>query len=55
MDDMRAVGVDVVSAPARLLPLLPEQPCNGYWHGHPGLDQVEANAALAKEVALDTR
>ena len=82
MDDMRALGVDIVrlspqaqhmpeviavfdavrrgeldstAAQARLLPLMPEQPCNGYWHGRPGLDQVETNAALAKEVALDMR
>ena len=82
MDDMRALGVDIVrlspqaqnmpeviavfdavrrgeldntAAQARLLPLMPQQPCNGYWHGHPGLDQVEPSAALAQEVALDTR
>ena len=29
-------------AQARLLPLLPEQGCNGYWHGQPGLDWVDA-------------
>jgi collagenase-like PrtC family protease len=29
---------------ARLLlaPLLPGEPCNGYWHGQPGMDQVAA-------------
>src|SRR5690606_37998225 len=26
-------------------PLMPESPCNGYWHGQPGLDLVEATAA----------
>ena len=79
MDDMRALGVDVVrlspqalhmpeviavfdavrrgeldgaEAQARLLPLMPDQPCNGYWHGQPGLDQVDAPA---QELALDTR
>jgi len=35
------------AAQARLLPPMPEQPCNGYWHGRPGLDQVEANVAFA--------
>ncbi len=25
---------------ARLQPLMPEQGCNGYWHGRPGLEQV---------------
>ncbi len=28
----------------RLAPLMPAQGCNGYWHGQPGLDQVEALA-----------
>jgi O2-independent ubiquinone biosynthesis protein UbiV len=23
-------------------PLMPEQPCNGYWYGKPGLDQMVA-------------
>ncbi|HYW58170.1 MAG TPA: U32 family peptidase [Polaromonas sp.] len=25
---------------ARMQPLMPEQGCNGYWHGRPGLEQV---------------
>ena len=71
LDDMRAVGVDVVrlspqagqmsevvalfdavrtkalapgEALARLQPLMPEQGCNGYWHGRPGLEQVSRMA-----------
>lgn len=28
----------------RLQPLMPDQGCNGYWHGQPGLDQVDAAA-----------
>jgi len=32
---------------ARLLPLMPDRGCNGYWHGQPGLDQVDC-AALAE-------
>jgi len=31
----------------RLQPLMPDQGCNGYWHGQPGLDQVDS-AALAE-------
>jgi hypothetical protein len=27
--------------------LMPEQPCNGYWHGKPGLDFIP-QPALAK-------
>ena len=27
------------------LTLLPDQSCNGYWHGKPGLDQIEDTAA----------
>ncbi|MDP2448098.1 MAG: U32 family peptidase [Polaromonas sp.] len=29
---------------ARMQPLMPEKGCNGYWHGRPGLEQVEAAA-----------
>jgi collagenase-like PrtC family protease len=32
---------------ARLQPLMPDRGCNGYWHGQPGLDQVDS-AALAE-------
>jgi collagenase-like PrtC family protease len=36
---------------ARLQPLMPDQGCNGYWYGQPGLDQVDAHAhALTPEV-----
>lgn len=30
---------------ARLQPLMPAQGCNGYWHGRPGLEQVEPATA----------
>ncbi len=33
-------------AQAQLLPLMPEQGCNGYWHGRPGLDWVDAPAGV---------
>ena len=29
---------------ARLQPLMPDRGCNGYWHGQPGLDQVDSIA-----------
>jgi len=32
---------------ARMQPLMPDRGCNGYWHGQPGLDQVDS-AALAE-------
>lgn len=28
-----------------MLTLLPDQPCNGYWYGKPGLDQVQVSTA----------
>ena len=28
-------------------PLVPDQSCNGYWHGQPGLDLVDAEALVA--------
>ncbi|MGI9135199.1 MAG: ubiquinone anaerobic biosynthesis protein UbiV, partial [Rhodoferax sp.] len=30
---------------ARMQPLMPAQGCNGYWHGQPGLDQVQVAAS----------
>lgn len=54
-DAVRRGELDSAAAQARLLPLMPEQPCNGYWFGQPGLDQVDKRAARAQELALDTR
>ncbi|WP_269494983.1 ubiquinone anaerobic biosynthesis protein UbiV [Castellaniella sp. S9] len=34
-------------AHARLVPLMPAGPCNGYWHGRAGLDMVPPRAAAA--------
>lgn len=45
VDAVRRGALDGAVAQARLLPLMPEQPCNGYWHGHPGLEQVTTVAA----------
>jgi collagenase-like PrtC family protease len=32
--------IDGVQAQREMLPLMPEAPCDGYWHGRPGLDCV---------------
>lgn len=44
-DGVRRGTLPVAQARERLLTLLPDQSCNGYWHGKPGLDQVEDAAA----------
>ncbi len=33
------------AALAAMRPFMPEAPCNGYWHGKPGLDLIETAAA----------
>ncbi len=47
-DAVRRGALDSEAAQARLLPLMPEQTCNGYWHGRPGMDQIDTGAALAR-------
>ena len=37
---------DAATANAELLGLMPEKPCNGYWHGKSGMDQIDAAPAL---------
>ena len=39
-DAARSSALTPHEALARLQPLMPDQGCNGYWHGQPGLDQV---------------
>ena len=47
-DAVRRGALAPSAAQAKLEPLMPEQGCNGYWHGQPGLDWVSATAgALA--------
>ena len=41
-DAVRRGALAPHAAQEQLLPLLPEQGCNGYWHGQPGLDWVAA-------------
>ncbi|WP_091570936.1 U32 family peptidase [Oryzisolibacter propanilivorax] len=40
-DAARRAAVPDAGALQRLRPLMPEAPCNGYWHGKPGLELVE--------------
>jgi collagenase-like PrtC family protease len=35
-------ALPAAAAQARLVPLMPAAPCNGYWHGKPGLEQWAA-------------
>jgi len=45
-DAVRRGALSPQAAQAQLLPLLPEQGCNGYWHGQPGLDWVAPRTAV---------
>ena len=38
--DLTAVAALVHADAPTLRPLLPAAPCNGYWHGKPGMDLV---------------
>ena len=46
-DAVRQGSLAPRDARAQLQPLMPEQSCNGYWHGRPGLDLVESEALAA--------
>ncbi len=41
-DDVIQGRLDGAAALQQMLPLMPDGPCNGYWHGKPGLDQIAA-------------
>ena len=43
-DEARRQTLAPGEALARLQPLMPEQGCNGYWHGRPGLEQITETA-----------
>ena len=45
-DAVRTGALAPAEAQARLQPLMPGQGCNGYWHGRPGLDWVDAPAGV---------
>ena len=38
--DVLSGVLDAGQAQQTLLPLMPDQPCNGYWYGKPGLEQI---------------
>lgn len=40
--DVVAQRVTGAEAMKQMTPLMPDQPCNGYWHGKPGLDRMVA-------------
>jgi Collagenase and related proteases len=46
-DAVRQGSLAPRDARTQLQPLMPEQSCNGYWHGRPGLDLVESEALAA--------
>ena len=41
-DQVRRGLLDAHRARVQIVPLLPGEACNGYWHGRPGMDQVAA-------------
>jgi len=46
-DQVRRGQTSVADAQAALLPLMPAEPCDGYWHGEPGMALVTAAAREA--------
>ena len=38
-DEVRRQSANAAHAQNRILPLMPDWPCNGFWHGRPGLEQ----------------
>ncbi len=54
-DALRRGMLDAPAAHARLLPLMPAEPCNGYWYGRPGLEQVVPDAVRERELADGAR
>lgn len=46
-DSVRRAALPLAQARDQLQGLLPYASCNGYWHGKPGLDQIESKDAAA--------
>lgn len=44
-DRVRAGSLQPEAARQALLPLLPDQDCNGYWHGRPGQERIDHPSA----------
>lgn len=49
-DAARMQAIAPHEAMARLLPLMPDQTCNGFWHGRPGMEQVVQTSPVAQTV-----
>ncbi len=45
-DQARKQTLAPADAVSRMQPLMPEQACNGYWHGRPGMVQVAETASV---------
>ena len=45
-DAVRKGQLSGPEARAQLQPLMPDQSCNGYWHGRPGLELVDSPALV---------
>jgi collagenase-like PrtC family protease len=46
-DAARHARLAPFEAQERMQALMPDKGCNGYWYGHPGLDQIDNNLAVA--------
>ena len=49
-DAARKQAIAPQEAMARLRPLMPDQGCNGFWHGRPGLEQVTQTTPATQTV-----
>jgi len=49
-DEARKQALAPQEALARLQPLMPDQGCNGFWHGRPGLEQIAQTTQVMQTV-----
>ena len=47
-DEVRRQPANAAHAQHRILPLMPDWPCNGFWHGRPGLEQGRSDLHTAQ-------
>ena len=47
-DEVRRQPANAAHAQNRILPLMPDWPCNGFWHGRPGLEQGRSDLHTAQ-------
>ena len=47
-DEVRRQSANAAHAQHRILPLMPDWPCNGFWHGRPGLEQGRSDLHTAQ-------